>query len=254
MKETFIAKNTQGDGSVWDIAFSKDPQQKYIFLADGANEKIYVIDRAVAARAHRPSATAGASRASSSRVHSIATDSKGNLYTTETYEGKRVQRFLYKGLAPGDERESGHALAGDEQIESATSTTKARSHEEDSLYKNLFVDFVLSCLRGYSPDSLATPPIKLLRQHYLLHQHTDVRSARWRFIMSAVSMGLPELLVILYIAAIALAVAWPAARICDRLGFPRWLGVLAIVPVANLALLWFVALARWPSDGTRSGM
>ena len=33
-------------------------------------------------------------------VHSIATDSKGNIYTTETYRGQRVQRFLYKGLAP----------------------------------------------------------------------------------------------------------------------------------------------------------
>jgi len=31
-------------------------------------------------------------------VHSIATDSKGNLYTTETYEGKRVQKFIYKGV------------------------------------------------------------------------------------------------------------------------------------------------------------
>ncbi len=33
-------------------------------------------------------------------VHSIATDSKGNLYTTETYEGRRLQKFVYKGLAP----------------------------------------------------------------------------------------------------------------------------------------------------------
>jgi predicted PurR-regulated permease PerM len=72
--------------------------------------------------------------------------------------------------------------------------------------------------------------------------------------MSAVTIGTPELLVILYIAVIAVAVAWPAAQICSRLGFPRWLGVLAIIPVANLVLLWFVALARWPSrDGTRSG-
>jgi len=31
-------------------------------------------------------------------VHSIATDSKGNLYTTETYEGKRLQKFVYKGV------------------------------------------------------------------------------------------------------------------------------------------------------------
>ena len=33
-------------------------------------------------------------------VHSIATDSKGNIYTTETYEGKRVQKFVYKGVGP----------------------------------------------------------------------------------------------------------------------------------------------------------
>ena len=31
-------------------------------------------------------------------VHSIASDSKGNFYTTETYEGKRVQKFVYKGI------------------------------------------------------------------------------------------------------------------------------------------------------------
>ncbi len=45
VKEVFIAKNTLGDGSVWDIAFSKDPQQKYMFLADGSNEKVYIILR-----------------------------------------------------------------------------------------------------------------------------------------------------------------------------------------------------------------
>ena len=31
-------------------------------------------------------------------VHSIATDSRGNIYTTETYEGKRLQRFVNKGV------------------------------------------------------------------------------------------------------------------------------------------------------------
>jgi hypothetical protein len=33
-------------------------------------------------------------------VHSIATDSKGNIYTTETWEGKRIQKFVNKGLGP----------------------------------------------------------------------------------------------------------------------------------------------------------
>lgn len=33
-------------------------------------------------------------------VHSIATDSRGNVYTTETYEGKRIQKFVYMGMGP----------------------------------------------------------------------------------------------------------------------------------------------------------
>src|SRR4029077_13430743 len=45
VKEKIIKPQTKGDGSVWDIAFSKDAAQKYIFLADGKNEKIYVMDR-----------------------------------------------------------------------------------------------------------------------------------------------------------------------------------------------------------------
>jgi hypothetical protein len=43
-------------------------------------------------------------------VHSIATDSQGNIYTTETYEGKRVQKFVYKGVGAvtsGDQRTQG---------------------------------------------------------------------------------------------------------------------------------------------------
>jgi hypothetical protein len=68
--------------------------------------------------------------------------------------------------------------------------------------------------------------------------------------MSAASVGVPELVVVFVIVAMALAVVWPSARICRRLGFPPWLGVLACVPVANLLLLWFVALARWPSSDT----
>src|SRR5215471_5524889 len=40
-------------------------------------------------------------------VHSIATDSKGNIYTTETYRGQRVQRFLYKGIGTVAKMEQG---------------------------------------------------------------------------------------------------------------------------------------------------
>ncbi len=40
-------------------------------------------------------------------VHSIATDSKGNIYTTETYEGRRLQKFVYKGLGPVTKMDQG---------------------------------------------------------------------------------------------------------------------------------------------------
>ena len=40
-------------------------------------------------------------------VHSIATDSKGNVYTTETYRGQRVQKFYYRGLAPVTKKDQG---------------------------------------------------------------------------------------------------------------------------------------------------
>ena len=106
VKEQFIAKRTLGDGSVWDIAFSKDPQQRYIFLADGANEKIYVIQRDTL-EILTSFGDGGRQPGQFYAVHSIAADSKGNLYTTETYRGQRVQRFMYKGLGPVSKKDQG---------------------------------------------------------------------------------------------------------------------------------------------------
>jgi DNA-binding beta-propeller fold protein YncE len=99
VKEAFIAKKTLGDGSVWDIAFSKDPQQRYLYLADGKNEKVYILDRDTL-RILTSFGDGGRQPGQFFAVHSIATDSKGNIYTTETYEGKRLQKFVYKGLGP----------------------------------------------------------------------------------------------------------------------------------------------------------
>jgi DNA-binding beta-propeller fold protein YncE len=99
VKEQWYAKNTLNAGSVWDIAFSKDAQQKYIFMADGVNEKVKVIDRQTLEEL-TTFGDGGRYPGQFYGVHSIAIDSKGNLYTTETYEGKRIQRFLYKGMAP----------------------------------------------------------------------------------------------------------------------------------------------------------
>ena len=99
VKETQVAKTTRGDGSVWDIAFSKDAAQKYFYLADGANEKIHVFDR-LSLTELTSFGDGGRQPGQFYAVHSIATDSKGNVYTTETYRGQRLQKFVYKGLAP----------------------------------------------------------------------------------------------------------------------------------------------------------
>jgi hypothetical protein len=98
VKEVRIAPKTLGDGSVWDIAFSKDPAQKYLYLADGKNEKIYVMDRQ-SLEILTQFGEGGRQPGQWFAVHSIATDSRGNIYTTETYEGKRLQKFAYKGIA-----------------------------------------------------------------------------------------------------------------------------------------------------------
>ncbi|WP_396208607.1 hypothetical protein [Gemmatimonas sp.] len=97
VKEVRVAKETRGDGSVWDIAFSRDPQQKYLYLADGKNERVYVMDRQ-SLEILTWFGDGGRQPGQFFAVHSIATDSKGNVYTTETYEGKRVQKFRYKGI------------------------------------------------------------------------------------------------------------------------------------------------------------
>jgi hypothetical protein len=97
VKEAFFARNTLGSGSAWDIVFTKDPDQRFILMADGQNSRVRIIVRetleeitAFGAGGRQPGQFYG--------VHSLASDSKGNIYTTETYEGKRVQKFIYKGI------------------------------------------------------------------------------------------------------------------------------------------------------------
>lgn len=93
VKEAVIAKGTGGDGAAWDIAFSADPKQRLVYVADGSNQKVWVLDReslavtgSVGAGGRWPGHFFG--------VGSVAVDSKGQLYTGETLEGKRVQKFV----------------------------------------------------------------------------------------------------------------------------------------------------------------
>ncbi len=108
VREIFVAPKTLGDGSTWDIAFSRDPQQTYLYLADGKNERIYVIRRETL-EILTMFGDGGRQPGQFYGVHSIATDSKGNIFTTETYEGRRLQKFVYKDIGPVTRRDQGTA-------------------------------------------------------------------------------------------------------------------------------------------------
>jgi hypothetical protein len=97
VKEAFVARATRGEGSVWSIAFSNDPQQRYLYVADGSNQKVWILGRealdvlsSVGAGGRWPGHFYG--------VGSVAVDGAGNLYTGETYEGKRLQKFAFTGI------------------------------------------------------------------------------------------------------------------------------------------------------------
>jgi DNA-binding beta-propeller fold protein YncE len=97
VKEVFIAKNTKSSGSVWDVAFSRDPQQRYLYVADGINNRVYILERSTL-EVLTSFGDGGRQPGQFYGVHSIAVDSKGNIYTTETWEGKRLQKFVFKGV------------------------------------------------------------------------------------------------------------------------------------------------------------
>ena len=99
VQEVLIAPNTRSQGSTWDIAFSPDEAQTYLYLADGQNMKVYIILRETM-EVLTSFGDGGRQPGLFFAVHSIDTDSDGNIYTTETYEGSRLQKFVYLGIGP----------------------------------------------------------------------------------------------------------------------------------------------------------
>jgi len=81
-------------GSAWDFTFSNDTFQTFMFEADGGNEILHIMDRSagtILANFGQPGAQAG----QFTYLHSVAKDSKGNLYTGETINGRRIQRLTH---------------------------------------------------------------------------------------------------------------------------------------------------------------
>ena len=93
VKELLVAPQTIGRGSAWTIAFSHDPQQKYLLVGDGADCVIWIVDRntgtTVGKFGHR-----GANAGQFNFIRDMALDSHGNLYTGEVNTNYRVQKFV----------------------------------------------------------------------------------------------------------------------------------------------------------------
>jgi DNA-binding beta-propeller fold protein YncE len=105
VKEGIIAKGTLGGlvtgsfgaplnaaGSVWDVAFSNDPQQRFLFVADGQNKKVHIVNRDTLAEVGA-FGSGGRYPGQFLAVATVATDAQGNVYTGELHHGKRVQKF-----------------------------------------------------------------------------------------------------------------------------------------------------------------
>jgi DNA-binding beta-propeller fold protein YncE len=92
VSEHFFERETRLNGSVYEIAFSPDKEQKFIYMVDGSNGEVRIVERAtneVLGRFGRVGRQAGEFVA----AHNIAVDTAGNIYTAEVATGQRVQRF-----------------------------------------------------------------------------------------------------------------------------------------------------------------
>ena len=94
---TFVSEHvfegaTRGTGSVYDLVFSPDREQRFLYMIDGMNGEVRIVDRVskeTLGRFGRPGRQAGEFTA----LHNVAVDRQGNLYTSEVNTGQRVQKF-----------------------------------------------------------------------------------------------------------------------------------------------------------------
>jgi DNA-binding beta-propeller fold protein YncE len=97
LKEAFVKRESEGTGSAFGVGLSADPQQRFLYVADGSNERIAILDRRTLeeiGHIGRPGRKAG----EFFHLHSLGVDPKGNIVTGES-QGYRVQKFIYKGLS-----------------------------------------------------------------------------------------------------------------------------------------------------------
>jgi len=93
-------------GSAWDLDFSNDWAQTFMFEVDGGNEQMLIMSRmqgTILSKFGQP----GRQASQFTFLHSVAKDSRGNLYTGETINGRRIQKFKQIECNNGNGKGSG---------------------------------------------------------------------------------------------------------------------------------------------------
>jgi DNA-binding beta-propeller fold protein YncE len=87
-----------GNGqTVASTAFSADPEQKYLYVASRSPARVWVLDR----KTLTPLDSFGRNGIAPGEfyvMHHMNVDKEGNLYVTEVQDGKRIQKFVFKGM------------------------------------------------------------------------------------------------------------------------------------------------------------
>ena len=99
VNEVIIAGATLGSGSVWDVAFSPDRGQQFLYVADGMNERVYILNRE-SLEIRTSFGVGGRYPGHFRELGSIAVDDEGNVYTAEDGQGRRLQKFTNLGFGP----------------------------------------------------------------------------------------------------------------------------------------------------------
>ena len=79
-------------GTTYKLAISRDPAQRYLYVADGTNNRVWILDR----QSGKTLGSFGGNGRYAGQLHwinAIAMDSKGNIYTGEVEQAKRIQKF-----------------------------------------------------------------------------------------------------------------------------------------------------------------
>ena len=96
VEEKTIAPLTRASGSAFVLAMSPDAGQRWLYLADGTNHKVWILERSsmeVMGEFGRGGRQAG----QFIRPHGMDVDSHGNIYVGEASTGRRVQKFVVSG-------------------------------------------------------------------------------------------------------------------------------------------------------------